>query len=79
MAEVRFQVDDKFMEDLQKHLQTTKATDVVKEALTVLNWAVKEKAKGREVLSGKLSADREDAQGLVRLATPGLDNVRVPE
>ena len=72
MAEVRFNVDDKFLANLQETLGTSKATDVVKEALTVLNWAVNEKSKGREILSGDA-----DANNLVRLATPGLDSVSV--
>ena len=71
MAEVRFNVDDDFLKNLQLNLGTTKATDVVKEALTVLNWAVNEKSKGRQILSGD-----PDANNLVRLATPGLDSVK---
>lgn len=74
MAEVRFNVDDKFLEELQKSLKTSKATDVVREALTVLNWAVNEKSKGREILSGDA-----DANNLVRLATPGLSAVSPSE
>lgn len=74
MAEVRFNVDDAFLEDLKKTLNTTKTTDVVKEALTVLKWAAKEKSQGREILSGNVSSDA-DATNLVRLATPGLDSV----
>jgi hypothetical protein len=73
MAEVRFNVDDQFLANLQKSLGTTKTTDVVKEALTVLNWAVTEKSKGRQILSGDA-----DASNLVRLATPGLDSVKEP-
>ena len=75
MAEVRFNVDDKFLENLQKSLNTTKTTDVVREALTVLNWAVNEKSQGREILSGTVSGNNADASDLVRLATPGLSNV----
>jgi hypothetical protein len=71
MAEVRFNVDDAFLESLQRKLGASKATDVVKEALTVLNWAVNEKTEGRQILSGD-----SEANNLVRLATPGLDAVR---
>jgi hypothetical protein len=70
VAEVRFQVDDAFLEDLQKALNT-KTTDIMKEALTLLSWAVKEKAKGRDIFSGDKSAG-----DLVRLATPGLESVK---
>ena len=71
MAEVRFNVDDDFLANLQKKLGTSKATDVVKEALTVLNWAVTEKSSGRQILSGDANAEN-----LSRLATPGLDKVK---
>jgi len=70
MAEVRFNVDDDFLKNLQQKLGTTKTTDVMKEALTVFNWALTEKSAGRQILSGDA-----DANNLVRLATPGLDAV----
>jgi hypothetical protein len=72
MAEVRFNVDDDFLKNLQQTMGTTKTTDIMKEALTVFNWALKEKSEGRQILS----ADA-DANNLVRLATPGLDSVVV--
>jgi hypothetical protein len=72
MAEVRFNFDDDFLKNLQQTMGTTKTTEIMKEALTVFNWALKEKSEGRQILS----AD-SDANNLIRLATPGLDNVVV--
>ena len=71
MAEVRFNVDDKFLENLQSQLGTSKSTDIMREALTVLNWAVGERSRGRDILSGD-----PDASNLTRLATPGLESVK---
>lgn len=48
MTEVRFQVDDAFLQNLQQKLGTSKSTDIAREALTLLNWAVKEKSESRE-------------------------------
>src|ERR1700687_4478700 len=72
MAEVRFKVGDDFLKNLQQTMGTTKTTAIMKEALTVFNWALKEKSEGRQILS----ADSE-TNNLVRLATPGLDSVVV--
>ena len=72
MAEVRFTVDDKFLQDLQSKLGIAKTTDLMKEALTVLNWAASERSKGRDILSGD-----SDANNLTRLATPGLESVKI--
>jgi hypothetical protein len=71
MAEVRFNIDDDFLKGMQEKFGSTKTTDLMKEALTVFNWALSEKKEGRQILS----ADA-DANNLVRLATPGLDSVK---
>jgi hypothetical protein len=70
MAEVRFQVDDEFLENLQKKLGTTRSTDVARDALTLLNWAVNEKAEGRDI------ASTEDGSIHAKLAMPSLDKVK---
>lgn len=70
MVEVRFQVEDSFLERLQKRLGTSKATDVAKDALTLLNWAVKEKLQGREIASA------QDDTVHTKLAMPSLDRVQ---
>jgi hypothetical protein len=72
MAEVRFQVDDAFLKDLQEKLGTSKSTDIARDALTLLNWAVKEKSEGREIASAK------DGDIHAKLAMPSLDKVKGP-
>jgi hypothetical protein len=72
MAEIRFQIDDQFLKNLQEQLGTTKTTDLARDALTLLNWAVKEKAAGREITSSK------DGDIQVQLAMPSLDKVKGP-
>lgn len=48
-----------------------KATDVAKDALTLLNWAVSEVKEGRVILS----ADK-NLKDIHRLAMPALDRVK---
>ena len=62
------QLDDQFIDNLLVDLRAQKATDVVREGLTILNWAVQERKKNRVILS----ADSE-GKNVVRLAMPGLD------
>jgi hypothetical protein len=70
--EVRFNVtDDEFMENLQKTLQVKTAPEVVKQALTLLNWAVGEISSNRIVLSSDLKG-----QNVHRLVMPALDRVK---
>lgn len=69
--ELRLQVDDEFMRRLQDTMGAGKATDITREALTLLNWAVDERAKGRVILS----ADPKGKEELVRLAMPSLEKV----
>jgi len=51
MATLRFSVDDKFMDKLKKDLKLNNNSDVAKEALTLLRWAINEKKLDREILS----------------------------
>jgi len=71
MADIRVQVDDAFIEALQKRLGGIKATDVVREALTLLNWASEEREHGRLILS----TDR-DGKDVARLAMPSLASIK---
>jgi hypothetical protein len=48
-----------------------KATDVVREALTLFNWASEERAHGRLILS----TDRE-GKDVARLAMPSLAKIQ---
>jgi hypothetical protein len=71
-TEVRFTTDQGFIEQLQERFSPQpKATDVAREALTVLSWAVDEIAQGRLILS----TDRKGGD-VHRLVTPLLRRVR---
>jgi hypothetical protein len=70
--EVRFKIEDEFMRDLERELQTKNATEVVREALALLSWAVNEKKSARSVIL----ASKEDGSDVHRLAMPSLMKVR---
>lgn len=70
--EIRINVDDEFMDSLKARLKEAKGTEVTKDALTLLNWAVSEAKDGRVILSAK--ADGTDVH---RLAMPALAKVSV--
>ena len=74
--ELRLQIDDRYMEDLQRKLRLSRSTDVVREALTLLGWAVEERAKGREIVSANPSGDW---QTQTKIAMQSLQNVRADE
>lgn len=71
MAEVRFQISDDVISALREKTKATSNTDVAKDALTLLKWAVEEREKGRVILS----ADPEMKEPLVRLAMPALEHI----
>ncbi|SFD94384.1 hypothetical protein [Nitrosomonas sp. Nm166] len=68
--EIRINVDDNFMESLKDRLNEKRATDVTKDALTLLNWAVSEIENGRVILSAQ-----RDGTDMHRLAMPALNKV----
>ena len=68
--ELRMQLDDEFIRTLQDRLDL-RATEIVREALTILNWAIHERERERVILS----ADR-NGQSVERLAMPVLDRIR---
>jgi len=68
MAEVRIQIPDEVVKQLQDKLGDVKLTDIAKDAVTMFNWAVNERAKGRVVLSSD-----EEGEKMARLAMPLLD------
>jgi len=68
--EVRTRIDDEFGGYLTKRLGVT-AADMVKEGLTILNWAVHERERGRVILS----ADPK-GENVERLAMPVLEQIR---
>ena len=51
MADIRVQIPDEVLDDLRKKLNLATGTDVMTEALRILNWAVEEKEKNRSIYS----------------------------
>lgn len=65
--EVRFTVDADFMRKLQDRLGFERSSDVVRSAMTLLDWASTESAQGRVILSS--TGDGKDVH---RLSMPEL-------
>jgi hypothetical protein len=70
-VEVRFQIPGDVIDRLRGRLGLSTNTDVVREALTLLDWASSEKEKGRVILS----ADK-DGGNLTKLWMSSLENVK---
>lgn len=68
MAEVRIQIPDDVVKQLQDKLGDVKVTDIAKDAVTLFNWAVDERSKGRLVLSSD-----EAGEKMTRLAMTSLE------
>ena len=59
MPELRLQIPDDLVKKIQDEIGSdVKATDIARDAITLFNWAVEERSKGRIVLS--TDADGED-------------------
>lgn len=65
--EVRLTLDDDIMRSMMKKSGVTKATELTKEAMTLLNWAISEAAQGRVILSTNSKGSE-----VQRLAMPSL-------
>ena len=70
MAELRLQIPDELVKKLQDQLGNAKITDIARDALTLFNWAVNERAKGRLLLSSD-----ENGEKMTRLAMPSLESL----
>jgi hypothetical protein len=68
--EVHFAIGEDFISALQTRLGATSTIEVVREALALLDWASKERALGRFVLSTD-----ENGCEIHRLVMPSLDQV----
>jgi hypothetical protein len=68
MAEVRVQIPDEVVKQIQEKLGDIKVTDIVKDAVTMFNWAADERSKGRVVLTSD-----EEGTKMTRLAMPSLE------
>ena len=71
-VEVRFMVDQGFIEKLRERLGGTTNSDLARSAFTLLDWASTETHGGRLVLSSN-----EDGKDVHRLVMPEL--VKLPE
>ena len=67
MADIRVQIPDDVLGALKDKLNLKNGTDVVMEALTMLNWAAGEKDKNRVIIS-----TNEDGKEVTRLAMKSL-------
>lgn len=69
MADIRVQIPDEIMSALREKLGLKTNTDVVQEALTMLNWAAEEKSRNRLILSTNINGE-----DVARLAMKSLMN-----
>ncbi len=69
---LRLTLDDDLLKEMMAKTGASKATDLTKDALTMLHWAIEEAAAGRMILS-------TDAKGgsVQRLAMPTLTKAAV--
>jgi hypothetical protein len=68
--EIRVPLDDDYIASLREKTHLT-GTQIAREAITLFNWAVHERERGRVILS----ADPE-GQDVVRLAMPVLEEIK---
>jgi hypothetical protein len=69
MPDIRLQIPDDVVKSIQDKVGANfKATDIARDAITLFNWAVDERAKGRVVLSS--NSEGEDQ---TRLAMPSIE------
>ncbi|MDO9712171.1 hypothetical protein [Paracraurococcus lichenis] len=70
--ELRVQIPDSVIADLKAKLgHDIKVTDIARDALTLFNWAVQERAEDRFILSAN-----RDGRDVARLALSSLDRVQ---
>lgn len=73
VTDIRLQVPDAVIENFQEKLsERTKPTDIARDAMTLYNWAVNERANGRVLLTA--NADGTD---FTKLAMPSLESIVV--
>ncbi len=72
MPELRLQIPDELVKKLQQRLGSEiRITDIARDALTLFNWAVEERAHGRQILSSDPEFEK-----MTRLAMASLENVQ---
>jgi len=69
MSDVRLQIPDSVVQSIQDKIgSSVKPTDMARDAITLYNWAVEERAKGRVILSSN-----PDGEEMTRLAMPSIE------
>jgi hypothetical protein len=71
MAEIRFTVDEAFIDKLKKETGIDKASQLTSDALTLLQWAVTETKNGRVLISTD-----EQGKDAKRIVMPALERAR---
>lgn len=71
MAEIRVNVDDEFLEALKKKLNNPKNTEVIQDALALLNWGADAALEGRDIVS----ADKQ-RENLEKVLIPRLTQLK---
>lgn len=66
-TEVRFLLETKYLDTLKERIGKEKATDVMRTALAILDWATEEAEKGRMIFSAT-----EQGEEVHRLVMPEL-------
>ncbi|MGO9266002.1 MAG: hypothetical protein ACLQBA_14175 [Candidatus Binataceae bacterium] len=75
MAELRVQIPDELIAKLREKLgPDAKVTDIARDAITLYNWAVTERASGNVITSSD-----KDFKPVKQLAMPSLDHIRVSQ
>lgn len=71
MAEIRLQIPDDVIDNFQSKLsERTKPTDIARDAMTLYNWAVNERAQGRVLLTSNA-----DGTNFTKLAMSSLESI----
>jgi hypothetical protein len=72
MADVRLTIPDDLVAQMQNKLsQNGKPTEIARDAISLYNWAISERAKGNVILSSN-----NDGTNLTRVTMPSLDSIR---
>ena len=73
MAEVRLQIPDNLLESMRDKLgPDAKATDIARDAVTLFNWAVEQRAKGLEITS----SDPTSGVAKTQVAMASLNSIK---
>lgn len=67
---LRMELDDGFIKNVQSLVPLLSATNLAREAFTILNWAIHERRRGRVIFSAT-----PEGQDVERLAMPVLEQI----